>query len=192
MTEQRVVVIAGVPGTGKTTLAKKVAERLECTIICVSELAMREEITVERDTERNTDVVDLPRLKKRVKEEVHTSEGTVIVEGHYAYDVVPENLVSHTIVLRRAPWKLEDELRERGYSEAKIQENVEAELLDVVLIEAIEALGFDTVCEVDTTNRSPGETVYDIVGILKGTRPCCRQIVDWLGNPRARGLLGEG
>ena len=192
MTERRVIVIAGVPGVGKSTVAGTVAERLGCTVIGVSELAVKEGALLGRDVERETDIVDLPRLKEIMAEVVSATEGPLIVEGHFAYDVVPIDLVSHALVLRRAPWVLKEELRERGYSDEKIRENVEAELLDVPLVEAIEALGPDLVCEADTTGRTPEETVDEILGILEGSIPCRRRLVDWLGSPETRGLLEGG
>jgi adenylate kinase len=106
--------------------------------------------------------------------------------------VVPGDLVSHALVLRRAPWILKDELIVRGYSSEKIRENVDAELLDVPLVEAIEALGPDRVCEADTTGRTPEEIVDEVIGIVEGSAPCSRMLVDWLGSPEARGLLEGG
>lgn len=192
MTERRVIVIAGVPGVGKSTVAGAVSERLGCPIIGVSELAVKEGALLGRDEERDTDIVDLPKLMEKITEVISASEGPIIVEGHYAYDVVPSDLVSHALVLRRAPWVLKDELRERGYSEEKVRENVEAELLDVPLVEAIEALGPDLVCEADTTGRTPEETVDEVLGILEESMPCRRNLVDWLGSPETRGLLEGG
>ena len=192
MTERRVIVIAGVPGVGKSTVAGAVAERLGCPVIGVSELAVKEGALLGRDEERDTDVVDLPRLKEIIAEAVSATEGPIIVEGHYAYDVVPSDLVSRALVLRRAPWVLKEKLRERGYSDEKVQENVEAELLDVPLVEAIEALGPDLVCEADTTGRTPEETVDEVLGIVEGSMPCRRNLVDWLGSPETRGLLEGG
>lgn len=192
MAERRVVVIAGVPGVGKSTVAVAVAERLGCPVIGVSELAVKEGALLGRDEDRDTDIVDLPRLKEIIAEAVSATEGPIIVEGHYAYDVVPSDLVSHALILRRAPWILKEELRERGYSNEKISENVEAELLDVPLVEAIEALGPDLVCEADTTGRTPEETVGEVLGIVEGSIPCRRNLVDWLGSPETRALLEGG
>jgi adenylate kinase len=189
MTERRVIVITGVPGVGKSTVAGALAERLGCPVISVSELAMKEGTLLGKDGERDTDVVDLPRLKERISEAISPTEGSIIIEGHYAYDVVPSNLVSHALVLRRAPWVLKEELRVRGYTNEKIRENVEAELLDVPLVEAIEALGPDFVCETDTTSRTQEETVDEILGIVEGSMPCRHKLVDWLGSPETRGLL---
>jgi adenylate kinase len=145
-----------------------------------------------RDDERETEVVDLPKLKEKITDAINATEGHIIVDGHYAYDVVPRNLVSHAFLLRRAPWVLKEELRERGYSSEKIRENVEAELLDVPLIEAIEVLGPNRVCEVDTTDRTPEETVNEVLGILEGSAQCRQKLVDWLGSPEAQGLLEGG
>lgn len=192
MTERRVIVIAGVPGVGKSTVASAVAERLGCPVIGVSELAVKEGALLGRDEERDTDVVDLPRLKEIIAEAVSATKGPIIVEGHYAYDVVPSDLVSHALVLRRAPWVLKEELLERGYSDEKVKENVEAELLDVPLVEAIEALGPDLVCEADTTGRTPDETVDEVLSIVEGSMPCRRNLVDWLGSPETRGFLEGG
>jgi adenylate kinase len=192
MTERRVIVIAGVPGVGKTTVAGALADRLECPVIGVSELAMKEDILLGRDHERETDVVNLQKLKERVGDTVSATKGPIIVEGHYAYDVVPIGLVSHAIVLRRAPWVLKEELRERDYSDKKIRENVEAELLDLPLVEAIEALGPERVCEVDTTGRTLDDTADGALGIVEGLLPCRRKLVDWLGSPEVQGLLEGG
>jgi broad-specificity NMP kinase len=192
MTERRVIVIAGVPGVGKSTVAMASAERLKCSVIGVTELALKEGTLLGRDDERETEVVDLPRLMLKVTEAVNATVGPIIVEGHFAYDVVPIDLVSHAIVLRRAPWVLKEELRDRGYSSEKTHENVEAELLDVPLIEAIESLGPDFVCEVDTTGKTSEETMGEVLGIINGSVPCRRRLVDWLGSPEARGLLGGG
>ena len=189
MTERRVTVIAGVPGVGKSTVAGAVAERLGYSVIGVSELAAGEGALLGRDVERETDIVDLPKLKEKIAEAISATEGPIIVEGHYAYDVVPSDLVSHALVLRRAPWVLKEELLERDYSDEKVKENVEAELLDVPLVEAIEALGPDLVCEADTTGRTPEETVDEVLGILEGSMPCRRNLVDWLGSPETRALL---
>jgi len=192
MTERRVIIIAGVPGVGKSTVAGAIAERRGYPVIGVSELAVKEGALLGRDVERDTDVVDLPRLKEMITEVISATEGPIIVEGHFAYDVVPSDLVSHALILRRAPWILKKELRQRGYSDEKISENVEAELLDVPLVEAIEALGPDLVCESDTTGRTQEETVDEVLRIVEGSMPCRRNLVDWLGSPESRALLEGG
>ena len=50
--------------------------------------------------------------------------------------------------------------------EEKVKENLEAEALDVCLVEAVER--FQDVYEVDTTELTPGESATIVEGILKG------------------------
>ncbi len=191
MSDKKVIIITGVPGVGKSTIAKMISKKIKSTKIAVSDLAKREGLIINRDADRATDIVDLPLLKNKISEIIETIENSLIIEGHYAYDLISQDHVSKVIVLRRAPWKLKEELAKRGYSEKKIRENVEAELLDVVLFEAIEALGPNLVCEIDTTDKTPFETLEEIMSIIEGTRLCEQRVVDWLGHPEAKQLLEE-
>jgi adenylate kinase len=70
------------------------------------------------------------------------------------------------VVLRVPPIGPKGELEARGWSPSKVQENVEAEALDVILMEALDS-GHETV-EVDTTGRSPSRTVEALEEILAG------------------------
>jgi len=186
---RRVVVITGVPGVGKTTISRIVSCRLGCPLIEISELAKDEDLITGYDEVRGTGEVDLEGVERRVSEIIEASEEPLVVEGHFAYDVVPREAVSHAFVLRRAPWVLQKELKARGYSDEKVRENVEAELIDVCLVEAVEALNPEVVCEVDTTGISPDEAADEVLAIMEGRKPCRRGLFDWLGWPEARELL---
>lgn len=174
---------------GKTTISRMVSGRLGCPLIEISELAREEGLITGYDEGRGTEVVDLEGVERRVAEIIEASEGPLVVEGHFAYDVVPREAVSHAFVLRRAPWVLQKELMARGYSDEKVRENVEAELIDVCLMEAVEALNPEVVCEVDTTSVSPDEVVDEVLAIMEGREPCRRGLFDWLGWPEAKELL---
>jgi adenylate kinase len=97
--------------------------------------------------------------------------------------------VELAILLRCAPEVLEARLAARGYSEAKIRENVAAEVLGVVAAEAIKAFGVDKVSEHDTTNRSVEETVDEIIDVIQGRDPLNRPKIDWLPGVAEKGLL---
>jgi adenylate kinase len=189
MSMRRIIVITGVPGVGKSTIAKILKERLGCPLIDISDLARKEELIQEIDEHRGTEIVDMERLIERAHELIVNMEGRVLIEGHYAYDAAPADLVYRAFVLRRAPWVLKKELEARGYPQVKVMENLEAELLDICLVEALEALGPKVVCEVDTTGRKIGEVVEEIIAISKGEEPCRIGLVDWLECPQTRKLL---
>ena len=188
--KREVILITGVPGVGKTTIASLLSERLHATHINLSEYALTEGLVIDYDIERDTGVVDLERTTTRLMEVIKGGQSPLIVEGHFSQDVVPPDSVTLVFVLRRAPWRLKDELEARGYKPEKVKENVEAELLDVCLAESIEAYGEEKVCELDTTGTKPNEIVETAIAVLGG-RPCGKK-VDWLSHPEARGLLGGG
>lgn len=183
------ILISGVPGVGKTTVSRLLAERMGCQLVNISELAKRESLTKGSDHLRGTSVVDLDRMRERLAEIVGESDGATVVEGHFACDVVSPGGVSHAFILRRAPWRLREELEARGYPEGKVQENVEAEMVDVCIVEAQGALGPEIVCEIDTTDRTPDEVVEEIASIIRGRKPCVRCKVDWLSREETKRML---
>ncbi len=71
------------------------------------------------------------------------------------------------VVLRAAPRVLRQRLAERGWSPAKIAENVEAEALDVILVEALELN--DRVREIDGTDMTPEQVAAAVREIALGT-----------------------
>jgi adenylate kinase len=61
---------------------------------------------------------------------------------------------------------LRERLQKRNYSAEKIQENLEAEALDIILCESAEWC--DNVFEIDTTSQPVEKTLSDILNILDG------------------------
>jgi len=185
-----VLLVTGVPGVGKTTVAQLLADRMGGVYFNLSDLAENEGLITGFDEVRGTSIVDLEGMRARLVQIIDVGGEAQIFDGHYAPDVVPHEAVSLAFVLRRAPWRLKEELAARGYPEEKVMENVEAELLDVCLVEAIERLGEERVCEVDTTGCTPEEVVEELMAVIRGLKACRRRIVDWLGHPESMGLLG--
>jgi len=186
---RKVILLTGVPGVGKTTIAALLSERLKGVHVNLSELALAEGLVTGYDSIRETSIVDLERTTTRLMEIIREGRDPLVIEGHFSQDVVSPERVSNVFVLRRAPWRLKDELESRGYNPEKVKENVEAELLDVCLVEAIEAYGKEKVCELDTTGIKPDEIIETITSVLRGERSC--EIgIDWLSHPKAKELLG--
>ena len=105
------IVITGNPGVGKHTIAEKIAQRLELSIIDINKIA--------RDSglfEENEDVndVDTEKLKKILAQRI--SKNSLIV-GHLAPYVLEKNQVKIMIVLRRSPYELIRVYKNRKYSD---------------------------------------------------------------------------
>lgn len=150
------IAIAGTPGTGKTHVCHVLLQRGHRVVQAEEESERLGLLGPEdpRTGAREVDAEALGRVLPRGPE-------PLFVGGHWAH-LLDCDL---SVVLRCHPEVLRGRLRERGWPEAKIQENVEAEALDVILVEASEE--GDTY-EVDTTSRTPQETARAVEEILQG------------------------
>ena len=188
---KRVLVIVGTPGVGKSSVSNLLASRLDGVHVNLGDLVKDEGLSSGFDERRETLIADEKRISKRVQEIIRQSEGYVIVDGHYAMHMVAPEDASLTFVLRRNPDELREVLKERGFKQSKIEENVAAEVLDVCLFDAVECYGEKKVCEVDTSGKTVEDVVDEIICILNGHRKCRVGAVDWLTTLEMQGRLDE-
>ncbi len=159
--------VTGTPGVGKTSACALVRS---LPIVHVNELVEQPQMVSGYDRKRKTKEVDVGKLAKAVAK----IEGDFVLEGHFSHMLCPDV----AIVLRCSPKVLERRLRKKRWDESKIRENVEAEAVDVVLIEALENV--PDVCEINTTKKTPGQVAKDIEKIIAGERQKYRVgNVDW-------------
>jgi adenylate kinase len=165
------IALTGTPGTGKTTAAKLLPFR----VIDLNALIRDEGLSLGTDPERGCLIADVDLLAKRVEELApEEDEEMVMLEGHFSHQLAIE-----AIVLRTRPSVLRERLARRGYPEKKVRENLEAEALDVILVEAMEWC--DRVSEIDTTLRSPEKVADLVVGILRREIEMPPGDIDWTG-----------
>ena len=163
------VVVTGTPGTGKTTAVDHVDTDLE--VVHLNDVIREEGMATGTDPDRGSLVADVDALGEWL-----SGRGDLLVESHLAHHFPADRVV----VLRCHPETLERRLRERGESEAKARENAEAEALDVVLSEAVDAHGLDSVYEIDTTDRTPEEVAEEITAVVAGDRDPSAGTVDFI------------
>lgn len=187
----RVLVITGTPGVGKTRVSKALTERLGGLYISLADIVTRENLQLEVDSERDTVVADLHRLSDRVSHIISESSRDVVVDGHYASEVVSSDVVSYAFVLRMEPDKLRLRLRERGYSEGKVLENIASEVLDVCLFDAVARYGVENVDEIEVTYKDVDEVVEEIIDVVNGRMKAKSGKVDWLGKLEEEDRLSE-
>lgn len=171
------ILITGTPGTGKTTIARRVAQSLGKDYLDLADLVKKHRLYIRYDEETDSFIVDLNRTQKHLDALLTCNE---IIDTHLVEAVPPEK-ISKAIVLRLDPMILFERLKAREYSERKIKENVEAEILDYVLISALNRFGENKVFEVDTTGKNIGEVVEIITRIiLKNGKIFRPGSVNWL------------
>jgi adenylate kinase len=189
---KRVILITGTPCVGKTSIARSLTTRLKALYINLTDLAERDDLISGKDEKRNTIIVDESKMKKRIREIVQkTEKKEIVIDGHYAVNVVPKELVTRVFVLRRDPVELRRFMERYGFSGRKLFENLASEVLDVCLVDALSVVDKRRVCELDVTGKSVDGTVEEILSLLKNPTKCCVGVVDWLGKLEKEGLLDE-
>lgn len=158
--------ITGTPGTGKSSVADELKAR-GFSVLHLSETAR--DYVIEEDAARETRVID----EERWVAEFPPFDG--FVEGHLAHLLPCDRIV----VLRCRPDVLARRLGKRHYPEAKIRENLEAEALDVILIEALEEHPPERILELDTTYRSIVEIADRIEDFIHENLPPSHGTTDW-------------
>lgn len=145
------ILITGTPGVGKTCISTKVAKRLGLQHINISKLAIQKKLTLERDEERDCDIIDERRVRKHLKKKLLA--GGCLVEYH-SCGFLPKEWFDKVFVLRAETSQLYDRLKERNYKESKVTENIECEIFQVSLEEAYETFGTKLVKELQNNNKT--------------------------------------
>jgi adenylate kinase len=161
------IAVTGTPGAGKTSACSKIKKM---PVYHVNDLVEMFGLADGYDRKRKTREVDVKKLAKKLEK----LDGDMILEGHFSHMLDPDIAV----VLRCSPAVLEKRLKKKGWPDKKIHENVEAEAVDVVLIEALENVA--EVLEVDTTDMTDAQVARAIEKIISGERQKYRVgNVDW-------------
>ena len=154
------VVLVGVPGTGKTSLGVRVARLLGLGFSTLSWLVLEHGAWSRYDRERRSFVVDVPKLCPWLPR-------SGVFETHWLGVLWECGVNPDAVVVTRCrPDVLIHRLRRRGWPARKVVENVEAELVGIIVDEALEAARRGVrVFEVDTSRGGPGSLR---VGLLSG------------------------
>lgn len=153
------VALTGTPGTGKTSAAEQSDTDLD--IIHLNDVIERENLTSGTDDQRNSLIADMDAVEAWLSE-----RDDVLFESHLAHQFSADRVV----VLRCHPEELTERLAGRGVEEESVAENAESEALDVILSEAVQRHGDDSVYELDTTGRSVESIAADIEAVIDGKR----------------------
>jgi adenylate kinase len=164
------------------------ADEIDARRIDLSVFSKTLGLVMTKDEDMDTWIIDLEALRMKISAELKSTPRTVIIDGHYAHDVTIPSVTRIVFVLRKAPWALAEVLHGRGYSESKVWENVEAEIMGICAAEAIEIHKLRKVCEIDTTTASVDQSLQKILRRLQGNTVCDGPI-DWLSHPRTMELI---
>lgn len=139
----KIIIITGTPCTGKTTLAKKLAEKLKYKLIDVNRIIKKYKLYEIYDKERDTLVVDIKKLNNVLIKEINkhknkkTRRNGMLIDSHLSH-YLPKKYADLCIVTKCSLKELEKRLKKRRYNTKKIRENLDCEIFDVCLTEAEE------------------------------------------------------
>lgn len=187
----RVILITGTPCTGKTTTAKKLAASLNAEYINLTDYAKIHNLTLGEDKKRKTIIIDEEKMRQKLAETISASEkANLVIDGHDAAAVTPTELVTKVFVLRRNPKELKSFMEKCGFEGVKLWENLSAEILDICLVEALQAQP-GKVCELDVTGKTVEEIVNEVVDVLEKGKKCYSGIVDWISMLEREGITDQ-
>jgi adenylate kinase len=146
----KAIVVTGTPGTGKTTVAKKIAMLLDAEYIDVNKVISAHKLSEGYDRKRRCKVIDVKKLNRILGRTIENSKKKVIIDSHLSHHL-PKELVKKCVVTKCNLKLLSMRLKKRGYSSAKIKENLECEIFDICLNEAKEN-GHKTII-IDTSKK---------------------------------------
>ncbi len=162
------ILLSGIPGTGKTTIAKHLNKKYQYDFLSIGELVIKKKLYSEIDEKRNTKIVDSEKLTNFIDNFLQEQSKDIILECHYI-DMIEHPSTKIAFILRCHPEILESRLKERNYSEAKIKENIQAEILGdstSYMLQKKKLVNTKKIFELDTTHLTLEESVDKIHQII--------------------------
>ncbi|EMR08709.1 hypothetical protein PNEG_02887 [Pneumocystis murina B123] len=132
------ILLCGTPGTGKTTHALRLCRLHSLNHFPVGDIVQKNNCHEGKDEFWDAYIVNERKLLKQLKADI--IYGGVVLDWHTC-NFFPIDWIDLVVVLRTNHTILWDRLVERKYNLRKIQENNEAEIMQIVLEEAITSFG---------------------------------------------------
>lgn len=150
----KTVIVTGAPGTGKTTLAKKLAKLMDFYYLDVNKIISHYKLSEGYDRKRKTKIIDTNKLNKKLILEIKNFKkinkkyNGIIIDSYLSH-YLPKRYVDFCIVTKCDIKELNKRLKNKKFHKNKIQENLQAEIFDICHNEALQRK--HKVLVVDTT-----------------------------------------
>ena len=157
MKKHIVIALTGTPGVGKTSVARLLRKR-GFLVILLKRIIKREKLYSGYDKKRKCYIADMKKIRNFIKKIIKENpEKNIIIDSHLSH-FLP---VDVSIVLRCKIDFLKERMKKKQWNRRKIEENLEAEFLDNISMEAKNKI------EIDTTKLASEQVADKIDKILK-------------------------
>jgi len=134
----KIIVISGTPCTGKTTLSRLLEKELGMQHLDVARIIRENSLSEGYDPVKKCEIIDPEKLKKALITLIRMTKKNVIIDSHMSH-YLPNNYVDLCIITKCSLKTLKYRLNKRGYHKQKIKENLDSEIFDICMVEALEA-----------------------------------------------------
>ncbi|KAI5310398.1 factor activating pos9 [Ascosphaera atra] len=170
------IIVTGTPGVGKTVHCEQLVQETGLRHISVNQVVKDRNCHEGWDDELKTWIVDEDKLLDAIEDDIQA--GGCIIDWH-SCEAFPQSWIDLVVVLQCPNTALHyDRLSSRNYPEKKLQENIDAEIFQVLLEEAREAYDEEIVIALNS------ETDEDI-------ESNCQRIAAWVEAYKQRQGDGE-
>jgi len=133
----KAIIISGTPGTGKTTVAKRIAREIKGKYVDVNKVIEKYKLAEGYDRKRKSRIVDVKKLSKALIRMIKENKKILVIDSHLSH-YIPKEYIKLCVICKCNINELRKRLKKRGYTKEKTEENIEAEIMDVCLNEAKE------------------------------------------------------
>jgi len=134
----KVVCVTGVAGSGKTRFARRLARSKDYMYLDVNKIiGKNKEVISGYDKKLKTKIIDIDKLKEVLTRIIEKSKKKLVIDSHLSH-YLDKKYVDKVFIIKCEVNELRKRLKKRGYNKKKIEENVEAEIMDVCFNEAKE------------------------------------------------------
>lgn len=183
-----IILLTGIPGSGKTLIGKKLAKNLKGLFIDIPTLVKKKKLFSYYDRKYKSYIVNLRKLRKELNKIYVMEEKKIVISSHFPL-YIPKEKLCKVIVLRCNPLILIKRLKKRNYPYRKIRDNIISELIDLIYYEAIKYYGKKMVFQLDVSNKKINDILKEISLILLKSNK--QYTIDWIAFLEKMGKLNS-